>query len=116
MDSEGALVRSLLVERLKHNSYFRFPKTTPTVGLEPTIPGLEDRCLIHWATRALYRENIAAQCLRVQVSAFSGKHTAVVTKTCAEIIRSIPYLTFTSALHPFILLAMREEAFFMNQK
>ena len=22
------------------------------MGLEPTIPGLGDRCLIHWATRA----------------------------------------------------------------
>ena len=25
----------------------------PSVGLEPTIPGLGDRCLIHWATRAV---------------------------------------------------------------
>ena len=27
-------------------------KKLPTVGLEPTIPGLEGRCLIHWATWA----------------------------------------------------------------
>ena len=27
-------------------------KSLPTVGLEPTIPGLGDRCLIHWATKA----------------------------------------------------------------
>ena len=33
-----------------------FKKNPPTVGIEPTIPGLEGRCLIHWATWALSQQ------------------------------------------------------------
>ena len=31
----------------------KFKKNLPATGLEPAIPGLGGRCLIHWATRAI---------------------------------------------------------------
>ena len=31
-------------------------KRVPLTGVEPAILGLEDRCLIHWATEARIRE------------------------------------------------------------
>ena len=42
-----------LLFKISHIYVYTTEKLEPPAGLEPAIPGLGGRCLIHWATEAI---------------------------------------------------------------
>ena len=52
--------------------WFYVEKLEPPAGLEPAIPGLGGRCLIHWATEAI--SNFTAQMLPIKSELTKAMH------------------------------------------